>query len=128
MITDLSFPKGSSVNDGIDPSLCSLMYTSVDEAVRKGLECGKGSLMAKMDIRSAYRTIPVHPDDRHLLGMSWNDLSFAIWLKIGTKNLQRSSRCTAMDFQGSGHKGITTLPGRLPVHRCGWYPGVPASS
>ena len=76
MITDLSFPKGSSVNDGIDPSLCSLMYTSVDEPVRKGLECGKGSLMAKMDIRSAYRTIPVHPDNRHLLGMSWNDLSF----------------------------------------------------
>ena len=30
LITDLSFPEGGSVNDGIDPGLCSLCYTSVD--------------------------------------------------------------------------------------------------
>ena len=29
LIVDLSAPKGSSVNDGIDPSLCSLEYVSV---------------------------------------------------------------------------------------------------
>ncbi len=34
LIVDLS-PKGASFNDGIEPSLCSLHYTSVDEA---GLE------------------------------------------------------------------------------------------
>ena len=27
--------------------------------------------MAKMDIQQAYRNIPVAPEDRHLLGMSW---------------------------------------------------------
>ena len=27
--------------------------------------------MAKLDIESAYRIVPVHPDDRHLLGMRW---------------------------------------------------------
>ena len=31
LILDLSHPEGSSVNDGIDPSLCSLQYTSVDD-------------------------------------------------------------------------------------------------
>ncbi|KAL5515663.1 hypothetical protein EMCRGX_G000863 [Ephydatia muelleri] len=31
LITDLSYPPGSSVNDGIDPSLCSLRYTSVED-------------------------------------------------------------------------------------------------
>ena len=30
MITDLSFPDGTSVNDGIDPQLCSHQYTTVD--------------------------------------------------------------------------------------------------
>ena len=30
-ITDLSYPPGKSVNDGIDPELCSLHYTSVDD-------------------------------------------------------------------------------------------------
>ena len=37
IITDLSFPHGQSVNDGIDPSFCSLCYTTVDEvAAREG--------------------------------------------------------------------------------------------
>ena len=28
LITDLSFPPGKSVNDGVDPDLCSLTYTT----------------------------------------------------------------------------------------------------
>jgi hypothetical protein len=28
--------------------------------------------MAKVDIKKAYRMIPVHPADRHLLGMQWD--------------------------------------------------------
>ena len=27
--------------------------------------------MAKADIKQAYRIIPVHPEDRHLLGVQW---------------------------------------------------------
>lgn len=30
LIVDLSFPLGASINDGIDPSLCSLIYTKVE--------------------------------------------------------------------------------------------------
>ena len=33
LIVDLSHPPGASVNDGVSPSLCSLQYASVDEAV-----------------------------------------------------------------------------------------------
>lgn len=29
--------------------------------------------MAKMDIKQAYRIVPVHPEDRRLLGMQWQD-------------------------------------------------------
>ena len=36
-------------------------------------ELGRGALMAKIDIAYAYRNIPVHPEDRHLLGMIWGD-------------------------------------------------------
>lgn len=32
-------------------------------------DAGRG--LAKQDIESAYRIIPVHPDDRPLLGMRW---------------------------------------------------------
>ena len=71
LIVDLSHPEGQSVNDGISDALCSLTYVSVDTAAQAALQTGRGTLMAKVDIRNAYRNIPVHPDDRWLLGMSW---------------------------------------------------------
>lgn len=33
--------------------------------------CGKGALMAKTDLCSAYRQVPVHSNDQHLLGIEW---------------------------------------------------------
>ena len=32
--------------------------------------------MAKFDLKSAYRQVPVQPDDRHLLGMEWRGQLF----------------------------------------------------
>ncbi len=71
LIVDLSFPAGNSVNEGIDLGLCSLQYTSVDFACHKVLELGQGVNLAKFDFSGSFRTVPVHPDDRHLLGMQW---------------------------------------------------------
>ena len=71
LITDLSYPPGQSVNDSIDPDLCSMVYTTVDDAAAVVSRLGDGALMAKVDIESAYRLVPVHPDDRPLLAMLW---------------------------------------------------------
>lgn len=71
LITDLSFPKGASINDGIDPCLCSLTYSSVEEVAEQVARLGPGALLAKIDIESAYRIIPVHPQDRHLQAVRW---------------------------------------------------------
>ena len=68
---DLSSPSDGSVNDGIDKDLCSLSYTMVDIVANRMRVLGKGSLLAKMDIKQAYRMIPVHHEDRYLLGMRW---------------------------------------------------------
>ena len=57
MITDLSFPSGCSVNDGIDASLSSLAYISVDDIATAAAHLGPGTLLAKVDIESAYRLI-----------------------------------------------------------------------
>ena len=59
------------MNDGVPKELCSMSYVSVDDAVHKILDSGPGSMLAKIDIKSAFRLIPVHPADRHLLAMSW---------------------------------------------------------
>ena len=71
LITDLSFPEGASVNEGIDPDLCSLSYTSVEKVAGAARKLGVGALLAKADIKAAYRLVPVHPRDRPLLGLAW---------------------------------------------------------
>ena len=40
------------------------------------LNVGRGALLAKIDIKQAFRNAPVHPQDRHLLGMMWSDQLF----------------------------------------------------
>ena len=63
-IVNLSHPEGKSVNEGINSSRCSLQYVQVDDIVNQLLQLGPGALMAKLEVKSAYRIVPVHPDDR----------------------------------------------------------------
>ena len=86
LIVDLSAPHGSSVNDGISRSLCSLQYISFDQTARLVAACGKGALMAKTNLCSVYRQVPVHTNDRGLLGIELNGqtyidraLPFGLW-------------------------------------------------
>ena len=72
LITDLSFPAGTSVNDAISKELSSLKYTSVDHLSSLILSEGKGAFLVKADIKAAYRMVPVHRDDQSLLGVLWD--------------------------------------------------------
>ncbi|KAJ1160125.1 hypothetical protein NDU88_000627 [Pleurodeles waltl] len=71
LIHHLSFPRGQSVNDYLEEGKCSVCYASFDERIALGHAAGKGALMAKADIESAFRLLPVHPSSFHLLGMQW---------------------------------------------------------
>ena len=73
---DLSSPEGASVNDGITPELCSLRYPSIDTAIDQVLRVGRGAQLSKLDIKDAYRIVPVHPEDWPLLGMYWKGQYF----------------------------------------------------
>ena len=72
LILDLSFPVGHNVNDGINKEEFTVTYSRVSDAIALIIKVGRGALMGKVDIKSAYRIIPVHPSDRHLLGMFWH--------------------------------------------------------
>ena len=76
LIVDLSHPPGYCVNDCIPKALCSLIYITVDHAIYSIVQSGPNTLLAKIDIKSAFRLIPVHPADRHLLAMRWRDKSY----------------------------------------------------
>ena len=71
LILDLSFPQEASVNVGISKELTSLQYVTVDHAAKIIADFGPHTELAKIDIAHAYRNIPVHPQDRPLLGMQW---------------------------------------------------------
>ena len=76
LIVDLSSPHGKSINDAIDRDLCSISYTSIDSAVSFIQALGPGCLLAKLDLREAYRAVPIHPLDRPLLGMQWEGVTY----------------------------------------------------
>ena len=76
LIFNLSAPHSHAVNDAILKELCSFSYVSVDDVVSSILLMGRGTLMAKMDIKEAYRMVPVHPEDRLLLGMKWKGQTY----------------------------------------------------
>ena len=69
LIVDLSSPSGASVNDGISADEFTLHYITVDQIIRSVSRLGKGALMAKFGVESAYRNVLVHPSDHHLLGI-----------------------------------------------------------
>lgn len=77
-IFHLSYPKTSStsINANIPITDYSLQYVTIDNAIHLLLSLGKGAFMSKTDIQSAFRIIPVHPDDWELLGMHWKGLYF----------------------------------------------------
>ena len=52
LITDLSFQQSRNVNDGIDPSFCSLSYTTEDDIAARVATLGVGALLAKVDVKS----------------------------------------------------------------------------
>ena len=70
-------PKTSnaSVNANISSEEYSLQYVRLDDAIRILVKLGPKCFMAKTDVKSAFRNIPVHPD-WELLGMKWRDLYF----------------------------------------------------
>jgi hypothetical protein len=70
LIHHLSFPRGSSVNDGMTPDNTSVHYATVD-AIRLIKAAGKGCFLAKTDIKNVFRIIPIRPEDHCLLGMKW---------------------------------------------------------
>ena len=54
LIVDLLHTEGASVNDGIEKEICSLTYSTVDDAIGIIRDMGKGTMLVKFDIESVY--------------------------------------------------------------------------
>lgn len=69
---DLSAPEGHRVNAGIPEELCFLCYPSLNSAMHLIALHGPSIMLSKLDIKEAYRMVPVDPQNRFLLGIRWN--------------------------------------------------------
>lgn len=76
LIHHLSFPAGQSINDFISRDLCSVHYASFDKAVKLTIKGGHGAWLAKADIKSAFRLLPVAPVDYELLGFTYGGMFY----------------------------------------------------
>lgn len=75
-ITHLSFPKFNSVNFFKDPEESSVKYTSFDSVIQMIAKIGQGAFIAKCDIKSAFRLLPICPGDFDLLGFMFDDMYY----------------------------------------------------
>ena len=69
-------PRNHSVNHKITKDLCSIKYISIEDAINNIITLGKGTMLVKVDFKSAFWLLPIHPADGHLLGMQWQSNTF----------------------------------------------------
>lgn len=69
LIYHLSYPYDDSFNDQIETSLSSVTYASFEFAISHLRSLGEGALLAKADVKSAFRILPIHPDSFCSLGI-----------------------------------------------------------
>lgn len=112
LIHHLSYPKGNSVNDGISHDHSSVQYANIDHAIKKIKQSGVGSYLAKTDIKSAFRILPINPQDYHLLGIKWRgqyyyDKCMPMGCSSSCKTFEAFS--TAVEWIAQDRLGIANL-------------------
>ena len=76
LVLDLSQPKGFSINEYILKEDFAVQYTPFDEATDLVRLAGQFCYLSKLDIKHAFRLIPVHPSQWHLLCYWWEGKYF----------------------------------------------------
>ena len=125
VISDLSWPIGSSVNDFIsktvylEEEIC-LHYVSVEEICDLVRKVGVGALVYKRDLKKAYRQIPVDPRDYRYLGYNWEGkMLMDTVLCMGQRNAamacQRTTDGVMYIHNRRGHEGAPYLDDLIGV-------------
>ena len=92
-ITDCSMPNLESVNNYMKSTFSTFNFHTLDDVIR---DVKPDSFMATVDLQDAYRSVPIHPEDRTHFGLRWNFGDGPIYL---TDNfLCFGSKCSAFIF------------------------------
>jgi hypothetical protein len=86
-VHDLSHPRGRSVNTHIPEDYVPVNYPRLREIMSAIARMGQGTTLNIADIKSAFKHVPVHPDDVPLLGFEWKGkYYFEVTLPFGLRS------------------------------------------
>ena len=86
LIHHLSHPWGQGINAFITDADARVTYARFDDALEYLINFGPGALMAKVDVQSAYRLLPMQPSDYPYLGLQLeSDIYIDLMLPMGAK-------------------------------------------
>ena len=71
LIDHLSYPRGSSLNDGISSDYTTVSYATVENTIGLIKSVGPNCFLAKTDVKNAFRLVPIRPEDYDLLRIYW---------------------------------------------------------
>ena len=100
VILDLSWPRGESVNAGVEKDAFlgadfKLSFPSIDDLTKELVKIGKGAHIFKVDVSRAFRHLNVDPRDYDLLGLNWNGMYIDTRIPFGSRHgsqfMQRTS-------------------------------------
>ena len=92
IILDLSFPKGRAINDHISKTeyldkKMEIIFPKVDDFVQLIKVKGRGCLLYKVDLRKAFRQIPICPSSYPLVAYVWKKhIFFDTVLSMGSRS------------------------------------------
>ena len=131
LILDLSSPSSNSVNDGIyyQGNVLPIIYLNRRRCSESHTQ-GEGALMAKFDLKAVYRQVPIHPDDRWMLGMEWNgqlfiDTAVPFGIRSAPMIFNALAEALAYMIRQKGVKGLDhylddfSIVGDPKSHECG---------
>ena len=104
LILDLSWPHNdkniASINDLIDKDECSMVYSTIDQAINTILHTGRDTFLCKCDIASAFKLLPIHPSLVPYYGCCWNDqFYFFVRLPFGGRSSPRIFDCLSQALE-----------------------------
>ena len=116
VIIDLSWPKGSSVNSGIDKNSYLgtdfiLTFPTVDHVMSEIKKIGPGAHLYKIDVSRAFHHVAIDPMDLDLLGLSlvgnaFFDTKLPFGSRHGMQSFQRLSDAVRHVMR---HHGFTVI-------------------
>ena len=103
---DLSFPRTNYVNSRLLPEFSNVTFQMLDDCVEQLAVLGKGTFVAKADLRYAFRKIPVSPLECRLSVFKFQGLKyFDMCLPMGYSNSCQTSELLSQALQSiSQHK------------------------